>query len=202
MSKTIRARQQANDDDDNDEDKHKDVDTHKMLRCRYPARSVSLSMCVFFVLGSAYLTESREQMAGALGSAAQPAPDAGQDSSRPFPPTPRGLPGSCCGSPECIARQTSDMRERYCCRRLNTLYCPHCGQWLPQHRQRGLRLWTKGQWDNMSPMARDGITVGCKPCAAANEQEEAARMKQNLEARELLRQQPRGGEACSRMDHD
>ena len=135
--------------------------------------------------------------------------DAGQDSSRPFPPPPRGLPGSCCGSPECIERQTRDMRERYCCRRLNALYCPHCGHWLPQHGERGKRFWTKGQWDNLSPMARDGITVGCKPCVAANEKEEADRMKQetrtasaSLEARELLRQQPTGGEECSRMDHD
>ena len=95
--------------------------------------------------------------------------------------------------PECIVRQTRDMRERYCCWRLNTLYCPHCGHWLPQHDGRGIRLWTNGQWVDLSPVARGGVTVGCKPCAAANEQEEA---------RELLRQQPRGGEACSRMDHD
>ena len=142
---------------------------------------------------SAYLTEAREEMAGALGSAAQSAPDAGQDSSRPFPPPARGLPGSCCGSPECIVRQTNDMRERCCCRRLNALYCPHCGHWLPQHDEHKIRFWTKGQWDKMSPVAPDSRSVGCKPCAAANEQEEA---------RELLRQQPRGGEACSRMDHD
>ena len=151
---------------------------------------------------SAYLTEAREEMASALGSAAQPAPDAGQDSSRPFPPPPRGLPGSCCGSPECIVRQTRDMRERYCCWRLNTLYCPHCGHWLPQHVEGGIRHWTKGQWEDLSPKARDGITIGCKACVAANEQEEAAIMKQSLEAREQLRQQPRGGEACARMDHD
>ena len=55
----------------------------------------------------------------------------------------------------------------------------------------------------MSPMARDKITFGCKPCATANEEEEAAIMKQwigtasaSLEARELLRQQPKGGEAA------
>ena len=134
----------------------------------------------------------------ALGNAAQPVPDKEQNSSRPFPPPPRGLPGSCCGSPECIERQIRDMRERYCCRRLNTLYCPNCGHWLPQHDERGIRLWTRGQWDNMSPVARDRITFGCKPCVAANEKEEA---RAQAEARELLRQQPRGEEACSRMGH-
>ena len=141
-------------------------------------------------------------MAGALGCAAQPASDAGQHSSRPFPPPPRGFPGSCCGSPECIVRQNRDTLERYCCRQLNALYCPNCGHWLPQRNERRIRLWTTGQWKCMSPVAKDGITVGCKPCAAAIEEEEAAIMKQSLEAREQLRQQPSGGEACSRMDHD
>ena len=169
--------------------------------CCVPTSS-HLAQTLGFSLASAYLTEARSQMAGALGCAAQPASDAGQHSSRPFPPPPRGFPGSCCGSPECMVRQNRDTLERYCCRQLNALYCPNCGHWLPQRDKRRIRLWTTGQWKCMSPVAKDGITVGCKPCAAAIEEEEAAILKQSLEAREQLRQQPSGGEACSRIDHD
>ena len=126
----------------------------------------------------------------------------GGNISQPSPPPARGLPGSCCGAFECISRQNGEMRERYCCWRLNALYCPHCGLWLREFDEGKSRNWTRGQWGDKSPVARDGVNLGCKACVAANEQEEAAIMKQSLEARELLRQQLRGGEACSRMDHD
>ena len=138
---------------------------------------------------SACGTAVRDSMGGALGSASQADPDAGQDISRPLPPPARGLPGSCCGSSECIVRQNIDRRERYCCQRLNALYCPHCGLWLCEFDEGKSRNWTRGQWGDKSPVARDGVTLGCKACVAACEREEAAIRRRSLEEREGRRQE-------------
>ena len=79
------------------------------------------------------------------------------------------------------------MSERYCCWRLNALYCPHCGLWLREIDENKSRNRTKGQWVDKSPVARDGESLGCKACVLACDREDAAMRRRILEQREARR---------------
>ena len=81
------------------------------------------------------------------------------------------------------------MRERYCCWRLNALYCPHCGLWLREFDEGKIRNWTRGQWEDKSPVRWDGEDLGCKACVAACHQEERAIRRRSLEQREARRKE-------------
>ena len=67
------------------------------------------------------------------------------------------------------------------------MYCPHCGFWLREIDENKRRNWTKSQWVDKSPVARDRQSLGCKACVLACDREDAAMSRRILEQREARR---------------